>query len=532
MNTDYPFGNPEGAFAKIDDLIDHDFVEFDDRVFGTGISAAANDLTVRVLVGAKGSGKTAYLRRLHDGVSKTNHSIYVDPDIGREPPPTEAVLKFCALFEERILTEKWMSLWRCAILRAVVSHLLFAPRLRNRLDARTVRALLDLCKSIELTTETPESIYSAARNILFTCRHPEDFTRFANQPAWDSIAFYLAENMHDLPPCCFFLDSVDEEFGHAPMHWLRAQKGLFYSVMQLLRHQRLGGRLHIIIAIRDHVFSSVLRSEHQNRYRGEPHIRVLDWGWESIRHLLNTKIARLSDEFRVGSELTSGSQIKRWLGHSEIDNLTRNIRENLEDYLIRHTRQLPRDIIQLGNALARLGKTSKKRKAESVPDAEIRQLVSEHAKSFGSEQLKICTNQILSSNIPTEASRYEFSEFYTGNVEYREDIYEDLRRVVRHFEVDAFGPERLDSAEQLSRNLFGEDSDALSVLWQNRLIGYRDNQENGDDFHEVFYSEHNLSEFRLPRDKQEYFLHSCLIDAVGLTSVVARPLVPGKKDRR
>lgn len=84
MIDEFPFGNPDGSHANLSDLLNQDFVHFDQSKYSSGISAESTDLTVRVLVGAKGSGKTAYLRRLHDGISRQeNQSIYVDPDIGR-----------------------------------------------------------------------------------------------------------------------------------------------------------------------------------------------------------------------------------------------------------------------------------------------------------------------------------------------------------------------------------------------------------------------------------------------------------------
>ena len=61
------------------------------------------------------------------------------------------------------------------------------------------------------------------------------------------------------------------------MYWLKCQEGLFYQVMRMLRDHKLGGRLHVVICIRDIVMSSVYRSEHAPRYYNEPHIRVLNW---------------------------------------------------------------------------------------------------------------------------------------------------------------------------------------------------------------------------------------------------------------
>ena len=74
------------------------------------------------------------------------------------------------------------------------------------------------------------------------------------------------------------------------MYWLKCQEGLFYQVMRLLRDQKRGGRLHVVICIRDIVMSSVYLSEHAPRYYNEPHIRVLTWNRDSLLYLLEQKL--------------------------------------------------------------------------------------------------------------------------------------------------------------------------------------------------------------------------------------------------
>ena len=80
------------------------------------------------------------------------------------------------------------------------------------------------------------------------------------------------------------------KYASAPMYWLQCQKGLFFRAMRFLRDQHFGGRLHVIVCVRDHVMASVLRSEHQNRYRGEPHITTLGWEYAASEFFLKEKI--------------------------------------------------------------------------------------------------------------------------------------------------------------------------------------------------------------------------------------------------
>jgi hypothetical protein len=114
---------------------------------------------------------------------------------------------------------------------------------------------------------------------------------------WEELEHVVGEILRRSPPICFYIDAVDEEFANAPMYWMRCQEGLFLQVMRLLRNPRLGGRLHLIISLRDIVLSTVLRGEHQNRYRGESHIRVLDWDRAAIQYFLHDKLARLPQQY-------------------------------------------------------------------------------------------------------------------------------------------------------------------------------------------------------------------------------------------
>jgi hypothetical protein len=136
------------------------------------------------------------------------------------------------------------------------------------------------------------------------------------------------------------------------MYWLKCQEGLFYQVMRLLRDHKLGGRLHVVVCIRDIVMSSVYRSEHAPRYYNEPHIRVLTWDRGSLLYLLEQKLARLPASLLM-RRLTAGGPpaIGDWLG-VEGQWPGPDGDGSVEDYLLSHTRLIPRDIISLGNELS------------------------------------------------------------------------------------------------------------------------------------------------------------------------------------
>ena len=94
--------------------------------------------------------------------------------------------------------------------------------------------------------------------------------------------------------------------------------------------------------------SSVYRSEHAPRYYNEPHIRVLTWDRSSLLYLLQQKLRRLPPSLLMRRATTGPPTISDWLGVNgqwpgpDGDG-------TIEDYMLSHTRLIPRDIISLGN---------------------------------------------------------------------------------------------------------------------------------------------------------------------------------------
>ncbi len=296
--SNIPFGDPDGSRADIIDILE-DFVTFQDESVWGGIAMEGNDFSARVIAGRKGSGKTVYLRRLR-AASDDENSIYSEAyidDIQQNLPNTELVVKFCQWFKAAHLTEKWRELWRRAILRSLYSHMMYGKKLRDFLSVDKKKELTEKYQKILPKSFTPLSIYSQVIDLIHQHNSGRHFTAFCNSSLWESLEYDLSEILRNAPPVYFFVDAVDEEFAHAPMYWLRCQKGLFYQAMRFLRDSKLGSRLHIFICIRDLVLASVFRSEHQTRYRNQPHIRILKWDKESIRYFLNEKVSNLDKSY-------------------------------------------------------------------------------------------------------------------------------------------------------------------------------------------------------------------------------------------
>jgi Protein tyrosine and serine/threonine kinase len=501
-----PFGNPDGSRADIEDLIS-EFVDFGGNPAYGHLATRANDSMVRVIVGKLGAGKTVYLRRLQDFQAHQDSVYAAAPQ--QDLPKTEVVVKACQWFSDRVLVEKWMQIWERAIMRSVASHLLRRPELRQQLRDEQADELEHAYARLLDDFRRPRTIYSQVRDIINERQTAHQLSTYLDDPLWDDLEDLLGEVIGQCKPIYFYLDAVDEEFSHAPMYWLKCQEGLFYQVMRLLRDHRLGGRLHVVVCIRDIVMSSVYRSEHAPRYYNEPHIRVLTWDRGSLLYLLGQKLQRLPPSLLMRRAVSGPPTIRDWLGVNGQwqgpDGDT-----SIEDYLLSYTRLIPRDIISLGNELSEEVLRQKQAGQESLPPAALQAVVQRCAKRFGDSQLAQCANQISSDLMPQGAALHDYSELFTSTQAYISGVQEDVRSFVRMIGVDRFSRGDLEALQEVVDLHFERATNLASVLWQNGLLGYVD--EAG---RRRFYSMGDVEQFHLPPDVDTYVLHPCLVHAVG-----------------
>jgi Protein tyrosine and serine/threonine kinase len=501
-----PFGNPDGSRADIEDVIS-EFVDFGGNPAYGHLATRANDSMVRVIVGKLGAGKTVYLRRLQDFQAHQD-SVYADPP-QQSLPKTEVIVRACQWFSDRVLVEKWMQIWERAIMRSLASYVLRRPELRQQVRDEQAEEIERSYARLLDDFRRPRSIYSQVRDIINQRQTAHQLSTYLDDPLWDDLEDLLGEVVGQCRPIYFYLDAVDEEFGHAPMYWLKCQEGLFYQVMRLLRDHRLGGRLHVVVCIRDIVMSSVYRSEHAPRYYNEPHIRVLNWDRGSLLYLLGQKLQRLPPSLLMRRGTSGPPTIRDWLGVNgnwpgpDGDG-------TIEDYLLSHTRLIPRDIISLGNELNEEVLRQKQAGREGLPPAALQGVVQRCAKRFGDSQLAQCANQISSDLMPENAALHDYSELFTSTQAYISGVQEDVRSFVRMIGVDRFSRGDLETLQEVADLHFEEATNLAAVLWQNGLLGYVD--ESG---RHRFYSMGDVEQFHFPPDVGTYVLHPCLVHAVG-----------------
>lgn len=512
-----PFGNPDGARSSFD-VVEQGFVDFaGDRAYGA-LATRPADASVRVIVGSLGAGKTVYMRRL-SAYQSSERSVYAD-HLQQSPPPTDTVVQASDWFGGS-LTEKWKLIWGRAILRSLTTHLLGAPSLATEVPEEVAADIRERYVHLLGSFRRPRTVYSEVVDMVASHSSGNALDRYLKDARWSELEDDLGELLAAAPPVFFYLDALDETWTNAPSYWMRCQEGLFLQVMDLLRHPRFGGRLHVCIGVRDLVMSSIFRSEHGPRYRGEEHIRILEWDRAAIEFLLLQKVSRLDSEYLMCPRV-QGNGLEAWLGTHWIYNEARGRDEALLDYLLRHTRLIPRDVITLGNALCELILREKREGRAEIRPALIRDVVSDCARGFGDSQIAQCAGEVVAGMMPRQAVSRGFAHAYLDNQEFVDHVADSLKAMIRRVGTDRLGPDIVGQLRNEGRTEFEQHIDVPSILWQARLLGFAPRPGQS-----TFYSLSSASSFSLPDGADEYLLHPCLLDSVqGLRSVGRDPVYP------
>jgi hypothetical protein len=510
-----PFGDPDGAYAPLDD-----FVDCGASTGNAALQVEETDLRVRVFSGKKGTGKTLYLRR-HEAAARTP-AHYVVP-IAMKPPPSSVVIDLGQRMDRSLVSSHWRTLWRRAVILSLTSHLLSSSTVlsEERMDWADVPTQLDVLFGADVALDP-----YAALNILASRARGPRLERFLTSGEWDILEVRVAEHLRTFRPVFFYLDGMDEEFESAPMYWMVAQYGLYLTVMDFLRDPRFHTRLHVVVCLRDLVLSSARRSEHKTRLAWDSHTRYLEWNVEAISFLLASKLRGLPGHLLCGPGDEPG--VGHWLGATTIQNVARQCVEDLEGYILRHTRLIPRDLIHLGNRMTIEVRTARRRGVAQVSPEAIRRVVAECGREFGDEQLSICSHQVAADEIPNNITERAV-EYYVGSAEYVWNVSRRLRVLLGTLPTDRLGQSALDELRKQSSGIFPTvDPEAiLAVLWQNGLLGYAEHDDIGRERHTFFGVDGDPS-FTLPPGHDEYVLHPCLLDALGtISSVGSMPIRAG-----
>ena len=508
MHRQNPFGDPDGAHISLEDSVSP-FIENDYGTFSSVItSQKVKD--VRVVVGAKGAGKTMYLTKLSSFISESEPDAYVVLS-GTELPSTDAVSNFSSI-QPDLITERWTKLWKCAITRSLVSHILCSEKLNSlisdaeKTELRNYEGDDALFPHVKCTLD----VYSEIKDVLKKNVTTHQIEKYIDQIGWDELDNLLCRVLSKLPDVIFLIDCADEEFHRSPRHWMWFQKGLFYRTIKNIRSEHYKKKFSVICSIRDQVFFEVLEDD-RSKYVNSSNILYLKWDYCSIRSFFMKKIEELEPCYFVNNN--AGKTIQNWVGICQIYNTSRGKREKIEEYIIRHTRLTPRDIVQIANQLSTIKRelsevSLSQKKQHGIISQFIREKVIRESRNFGKELIK--------DSIVDFISKMQINPPQLNAVHKYENAPVSLFcNCVKALGTELLSWRQLCKLRKSIQLSFNEEYNVrvmpnvlFDILWQKGGIGYLEYNERGID-RECFFVDHSMT-IELPQAKDNYVFSPCV----------------------
>jgi hypothetical protein len=517
--TEALFGQPDGAISNIDTFQD-DFVDLPSR-YG-GIARDPADARVRVVVGQLGTGKSLYLRRMQDATKHANDSVYSDSIQLNSVLTSEDLASFSTRLKSRGNTENWKVLWRRAIFRSVASHVCTQPEFASAMTEEAHQRLMT-CNGLLGSLQSPRSPMHVAKEIITENASAPILRKYLSESLWTDAEYAITNVLRNGPAIFLYLDHLDNNFRWAPTLWSECQRGLFYTVMDFLREDTLRNKLHVIITIRDMTYASIRASEHAPRYLDPTHINLMSWNWDSMTYLLTEKLARLPEEYFVDPDDRSPGS---WLGMKIVRNARPSAgEEEVGDYVLRHTRLVPRDLITLGNRICDeiRGVGHKEFTEES-----LREIVSVCAHDSAKSQIAQAANQVLSDLMPEDAVRNSYEHFYLQPNSYVEkDAADKIVDCIDGTGSEVLTRDALHHMNAAATEAFAAPVVLTDVLWQNGLLGVLSQKPGGHTAARFFsIAGEGGAGSRLPLSQQSSWIwHPILFDiAPNLKPVLTTPL--------
>jgi hypothetical protein len=516
-----PFGAPDGAAED-----PGSFVEFDDVGRWRDLALDDKDRRARILVGRRGSGKSRYLRKMQVSVQKEG---LLDFGQRSEKISLNNLRWLYRSFPDRSeRLEVWEKLWSCSIYAGVASFLLNSRHRSNtetKLSTEDRDFLAEEARSYVPGGPREIPIVAVLNDIIESYKDRSRLMTYVNDPIWLTIESIILDAISIATPIFCFIDALDDNYAQAPAESTDAQLGLIFFILRKVVDPTVQNRLHIVVTVRDVIYSALLESDNGQRYNNRLHIRCLDWDDRSSSFYLKQKIGRLSSQFCIGGK-QDDSPIEKWLGFDTIGNSKRNgALENVEDYILRHTRFLPREINEIGNSLSKEIRAQKSLNRPIDPE-KIRRIISSTAQSFARNMV----NEVTLHSAALDQMHDPKDPLAAQYIKY---MNEAVTEFLAQIESEKFSKAKLENARQAfstaapwwapvfnGRTVLIED-----VLWQHGLIGYR---RAGDPerwvryFNSAAWAEGDLNA-TLP-EAAHYYMHSALLDIRTLTTEQSAPI--------
>lgn len=523
----FPFGNPDASRVDLNPMhkLKETYIDLTKSETRNKRKKEINvDPAVRIILGRKGSGKTLYLRGIHDYCKNRQEvdetGIYVS-DIDNTNRSTDSVIKITYWYSrssER--TNKWRDIWEKIIYKTLWTHIMYSNALNKNLSYKNLSQseLVDYFKAtypnIFPDTKMPVSLLSQFHHTINQFNTPKHLESYLKHSEWPDLEHELEKILPQLPPSYFFIDQIDDDLMAGPQAWLHCSVGLFKVIMQLINSPKFGGRLHIVACFREMVYAHLLASENGDRIISDAKIKVLKWDESRALFFLRKKIELMPKEI-YQSKISTDDPIRDFFGFDKMT-VKRNgeeMEEDISSYIIRHTLSLPRDIINIGNIFYnKMHETSK----VILPKDALREAVHIVAKQIAVINLSIAamfiTNNWLSYSSADDGTIDSVKDINSTKV-----IFSQLSDIILKINCDRFTKRKFITIIEGEKFKELITENPFEALYQAGLLGYEHTYDNGVT-KTKFFSESRSTNLKLSPHIKNFVFHSCLIDLFHIKS--------------
>jgi hypothetical protein len=515
------FGNPEGATEG-----SKGFIAFDQQ-WGD-IAFDPSDRRTRIIVGRRGSGKSRFMRALEREASRDDdRRLLVFPQ--RDQIISVAYLRWlqATYTEQAERHEVWRRLWACSIYTSIASNAINSSAPLGTIinvSSEDREFFANFCGEHRLRAPGITPIVAVLNLFIRKYQDRSRLEAFLADAKWIELENRVLRVISNSTPIACYIDTLDENYGAAPAAATDCQVGLMHWILSQLNDPNVGHRLHVVVAVRETVYAALMQGEQAQRYNRHTAIRCLDWERGAAEMFLYEKVRSLPDSSRVS--LKDKTEMSRWLGIEVLENPLRgNRKEHIADLILRHTRFLPREIVEIGNRLADYvdGRLARK---EQVTEAGIFQAIIDESDLIGTRAIETAVDHMLAldddrtKKIPKNGFRDRIiSAIHTSFIPALKEERIPRRKLQ---EADLGFRNAMDNWSLVSQC---RELQLSGIFWLHGLLGFE--AQNGPTPTVKFFGSTRTLESSISRElpaADHYYLHSALIKSERFEMLQTAPI--------
>lgn len=508
-----PFGMADGAAED-----KKTFIKFGNHGEWGDLTFSESSLRERIFVGRRGSGKSRYLRE-HERVASKKMLIFPQHTDAISITYLRAVHREFSDPAER--EEIWIRLWHAAVNLALGSFLFNSSEVKQDVvSAEERNVMADILGKNLGYANAPFPVVSALNQLLQSTNGQRGrLTERLNRSDWIVLEHLVSRMVAVSRPVAMFVDSLDENFRDAPAESGHAQMALLLYLARTLTDPSRTNRPHLFVTVRDVIYSQFLSHEQGEKYSNETHWKLLDWRKSAARFFFEQKIDALPERYLKGPRDAQNAFV-RWLGVDRITNPQRKVEEEVGDFLLRHTRFLPREVVELGNAICNA------LNARTDASIDIWSLVIKQAEHIADRALQVIFDHVVALSEASFPSARE-------RTNYRKLLEKGFHAFRSQIGTEVFNRETLELADLAFLEACLDPDLTISfsnLLWQHGLLGYMYSDEARGFEQEVALFYHAVggvegsSSYQLP-EVDRYRLHGSLVNSTKIELDFNIPIV-------